>query len=255
MSARGTASLRLSVIIPSWKDHAILAQLIPQLVRLEGLDEVLVADASPDAETAAIVEATGGIYLRASQPNRGQQMNHGAAHASGDVLVFHHADSVLCAAHLAAIRAALADPAVIGGAFYRKFDGRHSRLRCLEIIARFFTRNGGSFFGDQSMFVRREVFQSLGGFAPIPLMEDVEFSRRLRRAGRAVVLDPPLASSSRRHLRRGPWRTTIENALLIVLYRCGVSAATLHRWYYRDCFSAPNDSAIAAQPVEEFSRR
>jgi hypothetical protein len=105
---------------------------------------------------------------------------------------------------------ALRDPEVIGGAFYRKFDGRHPRLRWLEVAGRFFTRHGGSFFGDQSIFVRRETFRALGGFASIPLMEDMEFSRRLRRAGKVAVLDPPLQSSTRRHLGLGPWRTSIR---------------------------------------------
>ena len=86
-----------------------------------------------------------GIYLRAPQPNRGAQMNLAAENATGDVLIFHHADSILTAAHVAAIETALRDPETIGGAFYRKFDGRHPRLRWLEAAGRFFTRHGGSF--------------------------------------------------------------------------------------------------------------
>jgi rSAM/selenodomain-associated transferase 2 len=255
VSARATASLRLSVIVPVWNDHAHLARLLPALVRLNPLHEVIVADASPQPGAAESVQAAGGIYLPAAQPNRGAQMNLAAESASGDVLIFHHADSILTAAHVAAIGQAMQDPAVIGGAFYRKFDGRHPRLLRLETLARFFTRHGGSFFGDQSVFVRRETFRALGGFAPIPLMEDIEFSRRLRRAGKVAVLDPPVESSTRRHLRRGPWRTSLQNALFIVLYKCGLSPTQLHRWYYRDHRPAPNDSTLVAQPVEEFGRR
>ena len=144
---------------------------------------------------------------------------------------------------------------MIGGAFYRKFDGRHPRLRWLEAVARFFTRHGGSFFGDQSVFVRLETFRALGGFAPIPLMEDMEFSRRLRRAGKVAVLDPPVESSSRRHADRGAWRTSIQNGLFIVLYKCGFSPTHLHRWYYRDRLSMPNESGLVARPFEKFSRR
>ena len=150
---------------------------------------------------------------------------------------------------------ALLDPTVICGAFYRKFDARHPRLRWLEKAARFLSRHGGTFFGDQSLFVRRETFAALGGFAPIPLMEDVEFSRRLHRAGKVVVLDPPMASSTRRHLSRGTWRTSIQNGLFILLYRCGVSPERLHRWYYRDQLASPNESTLPAQVLEKFSRR
>ena len=192
MSDPARAPLRVSVIVPAWNDHVSLARLLPTLVRLKGLHEVIVADASPHSATAKPARTVGVIYLAAPQPNRGAQMNLAAENASGDVLLFHHADSILTSAHVAAIERALQDPETIGGAFYRKFDGRHPRLRSLEAAGRFFTRHGGSFFGDQSIFVRRETFRAVGGFAPIPLMEDMEFSRRLRRAGRTAVLDPPV---------------------------------------------------------------
>ena len=255
MSDQGSASLRLSVIIPAWNDHANLARCVPALVGLEALQEVIVVDASPSPATAEAVRAAGGRYLRATEPNRGVQMNLAANSARGDVLIFHHADSVMTAAHVAAIRLALRDPAVIGGAFYRKFDARHPRLLWLETVGRFFTRHGGSFFGDQSVFVRRETFRALGGFAPIPLMEDMEFSRRLRQAGKVAVLDPPIASSGRRHQRRGAWRTSLQNGLFILLYKCGLSPRHLHRWYYREALSAPNEAVLIPPPLEELGQR
>ena len=247
MSDPVTAPLRVSVIVPAWKDHVSLARLLPALVRLKGLHEVIVADASPHWATAESARTVGAIYLAAPQPSRGPQMNLAAENATGDVFIFHHADSILTAAHVAAIETALRDPETIGGAFYRKFDGRHPRLRWLEATGRFFTRHGGSFFGDQSVFVRRETFRALGGFAPIPLMEDVEFSRRLRRAGRVAVLDPPLESSTRRHASRGAWRTSLQNGLFIVFYKCGLSPRHLHRWYYRTQPSAPDQLVPSLQ--------
>jgi rSAM/selenodomain-associated transferase 2 len=230
--------LRLSVIVPAWNDHANLAQLLPGLVRLNVFHEVIVADASPNSTTAETARVAGVIYLRSPQPNRGAQMNLAAEKATGEILIFHHADSILTTAHVAALEQALRNPEIIGGAFYRKFDGRHPRLRWLEALGRFLSRHGGSLFGDQSLFVRREIFRALGGFASIPLMEDMEFSRRLRRFGQIAVLDPPLESSNRRHLVRGSWRTSIQNGIFIVLYKCGFSPVQLHRWYYRDRSSA-----------------
>jgi rSAM/selenodomain-associated transferase 2 len=238
VSGPGSASLRLSVIVPAWNDHANLAQLLPGLVRLNVFHEVIVADASPNSTTAETARVAGVIYLRSPQPNRGAQMNLAAEKATGEILIFHHADSILTAAHVAALEQALRNPEIIGGAFYRKFDGRHPRLRWLEALGRFLSRHGGSLFGDQSLFVRREIFRALGGFASIPLMEDMEFSRRLRRFGQIAVLDPPLESSNRRHLVRGSWRTSIQNGIFIVLYKCGFSPVQLHRWYYRDRSSA-----------------
>jgi hypothetical protein len=159
-------------------------------------------------------------------------MNMGAAAARGAILVFQHSDTDLSDEHLAAIEAAMTDSQTVGGAFFRKFDDRHPRLRWLEKVGRFLTSHGGTLYGDQSVFVRRDIFCTLGGFAEIPLMEDVEFSRRLRAAGKVVVLDPPVQSSARRHLRRGAWLTSIQNGLFIVLFKLGVSPERLHRWYY-----------------------
>lgn len=225
--------LRISVVIPSWRDAENLAALLPVLSRLDRVAEIIVVDASGGGESEGIVLSCGATFIGSPAPNRGEQMNLGAEAASGDVIVFQHSDTDLENAHLAAIEAAMADPQIIGGAFFRKFDGRHPRLMWLESVARFLTRHGGTLYGDQSLFVRRAVFMELHGFARIPLMEDIEFSRRLRAAGKVAVLDPPVQSSARRHLRKGAWRTSIQNGLFIVLYHLGVSPHRLHRWYYR----------------------
>ena len=224
--------LRISVVVPSWHDVENLATLLPVLSRLERVAETIVVDASGGGESERIALSCGSAFIVAPAPNRGEQLNLGAKAARGDVIVFQHSDTGLENAHLLAIEVALSDPQVIGGAFFRKFDGRHPRLMWLEAVARFLTRHGGTLFGDQSIFVRREVFTTLGGFAKIPIMEDVEFSRRLRTAGKIAVLDPPVQSSARRHLRNGAWRTSIQNGLFILLYNLGVSPHRLHHWYY-----------------------
>jgi rSAM/selenodomain-associated transferase 2 len=240
----GDARVRISVVIPSWRDAENLAALLPALSQLDRVVETIVVDASGDAHSERIALACAATFVACAEPNRGEQMNLGAAAASGDVLVFQHSDTDLETAHIAAIEAALSDPKIIGGAFYRKFDGRHPRLMWLESVARFLTRHGGTLYGDQSIFVRRDVFLKLGGFAKIPLMEDVEFSRRLRSAGQVAVLDPPVRSSARRHLRKGAWRTSIQNGLFIVLYHVGVSPHRLHRWYYGAANNRPAPEAL-----------
>ncbi len=221
------------MVVPSWRDANNLAALLPSLARTEGVAEVVVADATGDAAAEQIARGAGVVFLECSTPNRGAQMNTGAMAADGDVLLFLHTDTELTGAHLTALDLALRDPEIVGGAFYRKFDGRHPRLIWLESFGRFLSRNGGTLYGDQSIFVRREIFQRLGGFARIPLMEDVEFSRRLRAAGKIALLDPPMQSSARHHVRKGAWRTTARNALFLLLYHAGVSPFRLHRWYYR----------------------
>jgi len=245
--AMGGGSPRISVVVPSWRDAENLQRLVPRLTQLKGVHEVIVVDASADAATEQLALRHGAILLKCSAPNRGAQMNVGAMFASGEALVFQHADTELESAHLAAIAEAFRNPEVIGGAFYRKFDERHPRLMWLEHVARWLTRHGGTLYGDQSVFVRREKFLHLQGFAKIPLMEDMEFSRRLRAAGKVVVLDPPVRTSPRRHARRGAWKTSIQNGLFILLYKLGVSPLRLHRWYYR---GVENESRVEPNAPE-----
>jgi glycosyltransferase involved in cell wall biosynthesis len=225
-----------------------LRKLLPAL---RSLDEVIVAEAATDAE---LPHAENVRVIRCLRPSRGKQMNDGAAIATGDVLVFLHADTELQDAHLAAIARTMRDERIVGGAFYRSFDERHPYLRWLEPVARFLTRSGGTLFGDQTVFVRRDVFEKLGGFAEMPLMEDVEFSRRLRAAGPVAVLDPPIRTSPRHHLENGAWRTTFRNGVFLLLFKLGVRAETLHAMYYsrRNYTSAPPqlDPAPAVQPKQ-----
>ena len=161
-------------------------------------------------------------------------MNEAARVAVGNVFLFHHADTDLTDAHLRNLQAAVAaDPSLGGGAFRRRFDERHPHLRWLEPWEALRCRRFGPLFGDQSLFVRRTVFEALGGFADIPLMEDVDFSCRLRRRSRVALLAPAIRSSARKHIEQGRWRTTVVNALFLLLYVGGVSPRRLHAWYYR----------------------
>src|SRR4051794_38185887 len=136
------------------------------------VDEVIVVEASADAEIERLTNECEATLLRCDAPSRGKQMNQGAAAAAGDVFVFLHADTQIEQPHVDAIVQAMTAETIAGGAFYRQFDERHPHLRWLENVARFLTRNGGTLFGDQTVFVRRNVFEKLHGFAEIPLMED-----------------------------------------------------------------------------------
>ena len=233
LAADGEVLPTLSVIIPCWNDGPALRTQLATLSSLTGIAQVIVADASRSTECRAFAAAFGADAVQCAEPNRGAQMNAGARFARSDVLLFQHADTALMQAHVVALRDAMRDNSLAGGAFHRSFDQRHSALRWLERVARAISHCGGTLYGDQSVFVRREVFINMGGFAEIPLMEDVEFSRRLRRFERIAILDPPIASSPRHHQRRGAWRTSIRNCLMIALYRAGVPPAQLHAWYYR----------------------
>lgn len=224
--------IRISFVIPVWHDRDRLAALLPRLEACAPHAEIIVVSAGGETPRDLSVRSACVRFISTPEPNRGLQMNQGAALARGEVLVFQHADTEFTKEHFDSLSAAMRDRSVVGGAFYRKFDERHPHLMWLESVARWRARHGGTLYGDQSIFVRRDVFVRLGGFAPIPLMEDVEFTPRLRRAGKLSLLDPPVQSSARHHERHGAWRRTIQNGALLLFHKVGVSPKTLHRWYY-----------------------
>ena len=236
--------MRVSVIVPCWREFSAARSFAERWANLP--DTELIFGLSPDAtDLAAFLEARGVRAAVSGCAGRGAQMNDAARLATGDVLLFHHIDSVLTPDHLFALRRAMEAATCVGGAFYRKFDRRHPHLLWLEPVERWHNRTFGALYGDQSIFARRAVFENLGGYAAFPIMEDVDFSRRLRRAGPVSLLDPPMETSPRRHLERGPWRTTLTNAALLVLFHLGVTPRTLHRWYY----SKPKNADPTTAPV------
>lgn len=239
-AARAVGTGRISLVIPCWKDEAAALEHIRRWQGHPAVADVCIGGLSERTEFAEAVRDAGGCFAGSPRPSRGQQLNAAAAEARGEILLFHHADSILTPEHLEALlQLERRDPGFRGGAFYRKFDERHPYFRWLERVERWRSRSHGTLFGDQSVFVRRAVFDQLGGFAAFPLMEDVDFSNRLRRSGPVVLLDPPMSSSPRKHVQQGAWRTTLRNASLLVLFQLGVDPARLHRWYYAERQAQP----------------
>lgn len=224
----------ISIIIPCLNDADALTRC---LRRLEGAGEdveIIVADASESESCRDIARLHGVTALHCTRRGRGPQMNEGAALATGDVLLFLHADTDLGQAHLASLRQALAvnSPPWQSGAYFKDIPAHYPEFAWAEPIARYYSRILGILYGDQACFLRRSHFHALQGFADIPLMEDVELSSRLRRAGGLIFLDPPLRTSMRRFQKKGYLRTKLQNILLVFLFRCGLSPRVLYQWYY-----------------------
>ncbi len=225
---------RLSIIIPCRNDAAALAGTLPGLTAglLPG-DEIIVADASSDEASAGESRRHGAVCVRCLEPGRGRQLNAGAAAATGDILVFSHADTQLTAAHLAALRRHFSDhPETEAGAFFKDTAAHYPAWAWADPIVRWWMNHCGIVYGDQSVFLRRPAFDAIGGFPPLPLMEDVAMSRHLRRRPGFRLIDPPLRTSMRAFARRGKFLTRMRNLLFVLLFRCGVSAQRLYRWYY-----------------------
>ena len=222
----------LSIIVPALREAENLARLLPALRAAAPGAELIVADAGSGDGTRDVAARVPGVTVLDGPRGRARQMNAGAAAARGDVLLFLHADTTLPAGFEAVIERALADPGVVGGRFDVRLDNPGWPYRVIGGLMNGRSRLSGISTGDQGLFVRRAVFEALGGFPDIPLMEDVEFTRRLKRHGRVAALRELVVTSARKWEREGVLRTILLMWTLRFLYACGVSPARLHRWYY-----------------------
>ena len=224
--------MRLAIVIPALNEAANLTRLLPDLARDCPGAEIVVVDGGSRDDTAAVVARAPGGRLLASARGRALQMNHGAREAGGDTLLFLHADTRLPGGAAEAIEAALAEPGVAGGRFDVRFDNEGALFRVIAWFMNARSRASGICTGDQAIFVRRADFEAVGGYPAIPLMEDIELSRRLKRRGRVRALRLRVTTSARKWEREGPLRTVGLMWTLRFLHFCGVAPARLHRWYY-----------------------
>lgn len=221
--------MTLSVIVPTFNEEAAIEATLRRAVDVLAPHELIVADACSEDRTAE--RARPFARVLALPMTRGAALNRAAAIATGDVLLFLHADTLLPSDAASAIADALRDERVAGGAFRLRLDepGRLAALVAYNVNLRSSALN--TFFGDQAMFVRREVFASVGGFREWSVMEDLEILGRLRRAGRLALLDAVVVTSARRHLRSGWVRTIGTIWMMTLLHRLGVPSHAMARWY------------------------
>ena len=221
--------MKLSVIVPTFNEETVIAETLRRAVAALAPYELIVADGCSADNTAARARLYANVLVLPM--TRGAALNRAAAIATGDVLLFLHADTMLPMGAAAAIESALREAHVIGGAFRLRLDhpGRLAALVAYNVNLRSSLLN--TFFGDQALFVRREVFARAGGFQDWSVMEDLEILARLRRHGRLALLDEEVITSARRHQRNG-WLTTISTIwIMTLLNRLGVSGHAMIRWY------------------------
>ncbi len=233
-------TLCVSVVVPAWNEATTIGVALASLAGQARPWEVVVAvgdsdDGTDGAVSDALPEAT---TVRGAR-GRARQMNAGAASATGDVLLFLHADTRLPAGALDAVRAALSDPAVAGGCFRTAFDldpGRdgftplgRAFMRLWE--SRLWMRWHRFAFGDRALFMRRTAFEAIGGYPDQPVFEDLDLVRSLRRRGRFVFLDAEVTTSARRFRRNGAVRQQLRNLALWAGWNAGVAPSRLKRFY------------------------
>jgi rSAM/selenodomain-associated transferase 2 len=225
----GDRSVNVSVIVPVLNEDSTVGFTLKALLGLAP-DEIIVVDGGSEDKTREVC-ARLGVEVLHSARGRARQMNLGARHATGDVLLFLHADTRLPYSAFADIAEALDDPRCVGGRFDIELEGSQPMLRVIGRMISYRSRLSKVGTGDQAIFVRREVFERLGGYPEIPLMEDIAFCRALKRVGKIACLRSRVISSARRWERDGVWRTILRMWILKLLYLMGVPPARLKRYY------------------------
>ncbi len=222
-------SLSVSIVIPLINEEKHVKTIINQCASLP-VDEFLFVDGGSDDATCRILRDAGVPYIQ-SVPGRAVQMNAGAAESKSDILVFIHADTDIHSSHIGDVKAAMRDAAVVGGRFDIRLSGAHPAFRVIETMINLRSRLTKISTGDQAQFVRRAVFEKIGGFPDQALMEDVEFSRRLKKQGKIACLRRKITTSSRRWQKYGIVRTVLLMWRLRLLYWLGVSPERLAAMY------------------------
>ena len=223
------SAMRISVVIPVLNEEKSIATTLAALAPLKP-HELIIVDGGSSDRTAEICNRLGATVL-SSPRGRGLQMNHGARQATGDVLLFLHADTRLPGSAFGDILRALRNPQCVGGRFDVKLDGAHWVLGVVGAMISLRSRLSRVATGDQAIFVRREIFAELGGYPDIPLMEDVAFSQALKRRGAVACLRSRVVTSARRWEREGIWGTILKMWMLKSLYLVGISPVRLKRYY------------------------
>ena len=219
----------VSVILPVLNEAGILETALAGVLE-QAPDEIVVVDCGSQDATCDVVRNHPRIRLLETERGRAAQMNAGAAEAHSDILLFLHADTRLPPQALSHVRAAI-QAGHLWGRFDVRLDNAQPVYRIIERFMNLRSALTGIATGDQAIFVRRDVFRQLGGFAPIPLMEDIELSARLRRRQLPARIRTPVLVSVRRWKRYGVARTVLRMWWLRLCYWLGVSPARLARWY------------------------
>ncbi|MCB2193621.1 MAG: TIGR04283 family arsenosugar biosynthesis glycosyltransferase [Deltaproteobacteria bacterium] len=231
LSRKRHGQSRISVIIPTLNEEAGIAACLARVVSTSEV-EAIVADGGSHDATVKIARQAGAKVITAPK-GRAPQMNAGAEASTGDILLFLHADTLLPRGWEAEVRRILARPGVAAGAFSFRVSRRSAGLRFIELAVAWRCRLASMPYGDQGLFMRQQEFKAVGGFPALPIMEDCEIVRRLKKRGRIIVSPAPAITSARRWRRRGILYTTAFNSLVVVAFYLGYPPSLLRRLYDR----------------------
>ncbi|MDR4468101.1 MAG: TIGR04283 family arsenosugar biosynthesis glycosyltransferase [Nitrospira sp.] len=222
----------ISVIMPAYNEEKALPSTLTALFSQTGEFEVILVDGGSSDRTCEMAQGFSGVRMLSTSKGRASQMNTGAQQAKGEWLLFLHADTVLPHGAIRRLNEMEDDQTVQAGGFMHQFSGDDWRLRFISFLDNFRCTRSRIIYGDQALFVRRTLFQELGGFPDQPILEDVAFCERLIKVTNPLLLHPPVVTDARKFVKMGIWRSFVRVLLIIlhVEYRLPV----LPRMFFQD---------------------
>ncbi|MBE9542881.1 MAG: TIGR04283 family arsenosugar biosynthesis glycosyltransferase, partial [Proteobacteria bacterium] len=227
-----TAKKHISIIIPTLNEANVIEETITRLPQSKQVEIVVVDGGSSDGTDEMAREL--GARVLSTAPSKAEQMNAGAAEARGEVLLFLHADTRLPANFEEKVMTAVSRKGFCAGAFTLGIDSEEWGLRFIEWIANWRARFFKMPYGDQALFVSRQLFHEIGGFQDYPIMEDFELIRRLKKKGKIAILPESVQTSPRRWQNLGVFKTWFLNQIILAAYFIGIPPHRLARWYRRE---------------------
>lgn len=222
--------IKISIIIPVLNEENFIVKTLNNLQINEAI-EVIVVDGGSKDNTVQLVRNMGVKIIQLTQASRSLQMNQGALLATGNILLFLHADTILPQRYDELILNSFSNSKIVGGAFKLKIDLSLFSLRLIEILVNWRSQILSIPYGDQGIFVKTLVFREIGGFTNFPIMEDFEFIQKLNKRGKIVIVSAKVVTSGRRWQKLGVVKTTLINQLIILGYYLGVPLKKLAQWY------------------------
>ena len=221
--------MKVSIIVPTLNEELVLEKTLTQFQQLSP-HELIVSDGGSDDDTRNIAGRFSHRVITGSA-GRALQMNVGADEATGDILLFLHADSRIEPESYRKMLQCMQNPKWIGGAFTLCIESGKWSLKLIALLANIRSKYFGLAYGDQGFFVRKEVFKDMNGFSPLPICEDLDFYYRLRKKGPVILLKEKAHTSPRRWIKEGILFTTARNTLIAVLFGLGFPPHILTKWY------------------------
>ena len=221
--------MKTSVIIPTFNESLLLADTLSR-VQQHSPHEVIIGDGGSTDDTVAIARQMG-VRVVDSACGRAIQMNAAAQEATGDLLMFLHADSHIESSGYKKMVDTMSRENYVGGAFSLHIQSDLPSIKTISRLATLRSRHLNLAYGDQAIFVKAEAFRALNGFSPLPICEDLDFFLKLKKHGRVVILKEKAVTSSRRWMKEGVTFTTARNIAIATLFLLGFPPAQLSKWY------------------------